>query len=611
MMAEYTLIIICIIFVSLCLLYKHQKIPYNDNKIVELLEKHKKANSKTIIDLLEFNRKKYPNNTALKYCRNNEWVSVSYKEYYNNVKKIAHNLNHWIGQGSKVAIIGTNSVGWVYAYLGSIMNNGISIGLYPSASSKMCQDILNDCSPDVLIVESDEQLSKFTNLNMSSIKFILYYSTVSENLISNFKIPVINMSVFMDDKNNVKLKKPEPSNIASIIYTSGTTGESKGVVITHENIMASLTSLSQELISSENVNITIEERIVSYLPLNHIAGQLFDIYMPIYILGTVYFADKDALKSSLVNTMIYVKPTIFLGVPRVWEKIMENIELKLEKIGLKGKIAKIFGKSKIVSQIGLNEVKLCFTGAAPISNGVKNYFGNLGLPLYDIYGLSETSGPITISLPNKTKIGSVGKLVDGIKLKILKNGEILLKGKQVSNGYYNKIITTYNKSSNNWFRTGDLGYIDDDGYLFITGRKKEIIITAGGENISPCPIEESVKSNISYIDHAVVIGDKRKFLSMLLVLKTEEDGAICKKAKKIDNSIISFIDAIKSKPLKDDINKKMEMINNNSVSNASKIQKWTIVPNQFIVGDELTATMKLRRNYISDKYYDLINEIYM
>ena len=434
------------------------------------------------------------------------------------------------------------------------------------------------------------------------------------------------------------------------------------------------------------VNIDNNDSVVSYLPLSHVAAQLIDIYVPLTTGICTYFAQPDALKGSLVTTLKEVQPTIFLGVPRVWEKMEEKmrqvgknakgIKKKISKwaknVGLKSgylvqngrkrkctyKIANKIVFSKVKQNLGLNNCKLFLTGAAPISKETLEYFLSLGIPINEIYGMSESSGPITISLPEsqKYKTSSCGMSLDGTEIKIINqdhqtHGEIICRGRHVFMGYLEneeetrKVIDEYG-----FLHSGDIGKFDKDNFLYIKGRLKEIIITAGGENVPPVLIENNIKNSIDIISNVMVIGDKRKFLSCLITLKCKigEDGEpdeelephvietlndFSKKHSLIykddttelsnignghcilcpeETNINNFLDSTDgSNILNYYINCNLQEINKKAISKAQYIQKFRIIPSDFTIqGGELTPTTKLKRKVVCNKYQELINSIY-
>lgn len=613
---EY-LIIIIILLIFCYIVYRlyfadKKKSDNSDNSTVIQIPDLK---NKTIIDALEWCAKNYPDFPSLMVRKDNgNWSYVTYEDYYKNCIKFAKGLNYWTGSKTKVAILGFNSPAWFYSHLGALFNSGMSIGMYPTSSSEICEYILNHSEIDVLVIEDGKQLEKLIGKNIPALKLILYYSPISDDLVKKFSIPVVSFGAFMDSKDKDKIKlsckdKPKLDDIATIIYTSGTTGDPKGATITHKNIISTINSVLNTLYYKSNLKLSNGERFVSYLPLNHIAAQTMDIYIPICSLGTVWFADKDALKSTLVNTLKDARPTIFIGVPRVWEKMQEKIQEKIQLNYISKNLPTIFIRSKIINEIGLNKCKYCITAAAPISESARDYFKSLGLNLYDVYGLSETTGPITLSYPGSNYEGSVGMPIDDVRIKIDQDGEILVRGSCIFKGYYNDSKATKESFKDDWFKTGDLGNIKN-GFLFITGRKKEILVTAGGENIAPVPIEQAIMKEIPELDYAVVLGDKRKFLSVLFVPKMKDDKP-SNTFKKIDPDIKSLQDLNKSKLLTEYINEKISKVNALAKSNACKIQKWFFLENCFTTGQETTPTLKLRRYFINEKYKNKINKLYL
>lgn len=591
----FEFIIVILIIIIIC--YLAYKFYYGNNKYLNNQIQLPDFKNKTILDIFGKFAKEYPDFPALMVRKDNgNWTYVTYEDYYKNCVKFAKEINYWIGSKANVAILGFNSPAWFYSHLGSLMNMGTSIGMYPTSSGEICEYILNHAEVDVLVLEDTKQLEKLIGKNIPRVKLILYYSPISDELVKKFDIPIVSFGAFMDstEKDKIKLKsKSNENDIATIIYTSGTTGDPKGVVISHKNIITTCESILTTI--KDKLNISYGERFVSYLPLNHIAAQMMDIYIPICTLGIVWFADKDALRSTLVNTLKDARPTIFIGVPRVWEKMKEKIEEKVKSSYL----PIILIRNKIVNELGLNKCKFCITAAAPISPETKDFFDSLNLPLHDIYGLSETTGPITISeIPIKN-----------VRVKISQDGEILVKSKSVFKEYYKDPVSTKEAFIDSWFKTGDLGLIKN-GHLFVTGRLKELIITSGGENIAPIPIEQKISSFIPELEHVVVIGDKQKFLTAILIPKMK-NNKLSNEFKKIDPEIKTLKDLNTSKKFVDYINSNIDKVNKLSKSNANKIQKWIFIDSEFTVGQELTPTLKLRRYFINEKYKDKINKMYL
>ena len=388
-------------------------------------------------------------------------------------------------------------------------------------------------------------------------------------------------------------------------------------------------------------------------------AQLADIHMTVVNAGTTYFAQPDALKGSLVNTLKEVRPTAFLGVPRVWEKIHEKMmDVGKKTKGLKKTIA-TWAKSvgletndrrqksdfskplgfcvanaivfkNIKAALGLDRCHLFLSGAAPIAPEIVKYFHSLDICLTEIYGMSESSGPHTSGIEKAFKLGSAGRTIPGVDIKITNpdkegNGEVCMVGRNVSMGYLHNEEKTHEAiDDEGLLHSGDIGKVDDDGFLFITGRLKELIITAGGENIPPVLIEDLLKAELPCISNAMLIGDRRKFLSILLTLKTNmnmETGealdsltpaciewcaSVGSSAKNIYD-VLSGPDAAVMRAIQDGIDR----TNKQAPSNAQKVQKWTILPRDFtILGDELGPTMKLKRPVVAKKYSETIERFY-
>lgn len=557
----------------------------NKNEIIYDFINNKKYNNFTIIHLLKHISKQFGSKTALKIKQNkkHKWKSVSYSEYYENILNFAESINEWLGSNVNVAIFGFNSPGWFYAHMGCMLNGGTSIGIYPTSTGPICEHIINDSQAELLVVGDDKELEKILGLNIERVKLIVYYSPITNGMVDKFEIPVISMGNFMTKRNKI-ISYPTLDKNATIIYTSGTTDLPKGAIITHANIMLSIKEIIKTITFKSSLGLLKNERFISYLPLNHIAAQMTDVYLPIITVSSVWFADKNALKNSISSTIIDVKPTIFTGVPRTWEKIVEAVQQEISNKGLMGTLTKTFSPSTVIKKMGLDKCKLLMNVAAPISTTSYEYLDSLGLTLYNTYGMSETCGSISMSLPGINRKGSVGLPI--IPVKIGKDNEIMVSGPTLFKGYVN---TKSPFTKDKWFATGDFGMIDSDGYLYVIGRKKELIITAGGENINPLPIENLLKDKLgSYFDHIIVVGDKKKYLCV--VFNTP---------KKILGNINEIID------------KSIDEINTLAQSNSHTIKKWTIINDKFIIGDELTPTLKLRRQFIQNKYKKQIDKMYI
>ncbi|NXG38969.1 ACBG2 ligase, partial [Dromaius novaehollandiae] len=565
-----------------------------------------------------------------------------------------------------VCILGFNSAEWFIADIGAILAGGLAVGIYTTSSPEACYYIAENCGANIIVVENHKQLQKILEIEhrLPLLKAIIMYGEEPREKRPN----LYSWEEFMDIANHVTdnnlmdvIELQKPNQCCTLIYTSGTTGQPKGVMLSHDNasILLTWTAAAAGRFIQLSDATEKQEVVVSYLPLSHIAAQMIDIWLPLTFGAQVCFAQPDALKGTLVDTLREVRPTAFLGVPRVWEKMEEKMKcvgakssaLKrkvaswAKEVGLQTNLKQMNGSTevpmnfrlakrlvykKVRKALGLDRCTKCYTGAAPITKETLEFFLSLNIPVYELYGMSESSGPHTISLPHAVKLTSCGKEITGCRTLIHKpdgegNGEICFSGRHVFMGYLNMEAKTKEAiDKDGWLHSGDLGKHDKDGFLYITGRIKELIITAGGENIPPVPIEDAVKEAIPIISNAMLVGDKAKFLAMLLTLKcqvNEENGEpgddltpetieycqkLGSKATKVSEIISSKDQAIYAA-----IQKGISAVNEKAVSNAQKVQKWVLLEKDFsLFGGELGPTMKLKRPVVAQKYKDQIDQFY-
>ena len=606
---------------------------------------------KTIIDILQETVRQFGDRNALVYKKDIGYENMTWKMYYELSKTVACGfLDLGIEAGDGIAIMGFNSKHWLIANMATIMTGAVNIGCYTTNSPEICQHIFNDSKTKIVLVENDHYLQKVLSIKgNTNIKYIIQY----DNNLKEDDKNIFSWDNFINHCNDKKEKNQElleqrikslqPMDCSTLIYTSGTTGLPKGVMLSHDNIVWT----TKTIVDMVNLNTTNIEKIVSYLPLSHIAAQMIDIYMPLICAGETWFAEPTALKGTLVNSLNDANPTIFLGVPRVWEKIMEKmqetgksltglkkrISQKAKVVGAKHQIGKtpsmqwrIFNAlvyKKVKKALGLSNCKLFLTGAAPISKQILEYFASLNINIYDIYGMSECSGPMTISYDGHYKMGSCGVTLKDAEVKTDEiTGEICTKGRHVMIGYANQPEKTKEVlDSEGWLHTGDIGKIDSDGYLFIVGRIKELIVTSGGENIPPIIIEDNIKNEIPIVSNCMVIGEHRNYLTMLLSLKCKVDGdgnptddldaGVIETISSLGSSAKTVTEAMDDKLINEYIQNGIIRANKKSISNAHNIQKFRVLPVDFsIIGGELGPTLKLKRNVVLAKYKDAIEELY-
>jgi long-chain-fatty-acid--CoA ligase ACSBG len=602
-----------------------------------------------------------------------EWSEWTWGEYHDQIRTAAKAMiNLGLEDNGCCNIIGFNSPEWFIANCAAIFCNAKSAGIYTTNSASACEYVTNHSEAAIVVVEDRKQLEKFLSIkkNIPTVKAVIVYDgEVKASDSKGAKFDVMTWDDFMaigreedDAELEERLEKITPNSTCTLIYTSGTTGNPKAVMISHDNILFEANSV-MKLLPWVAANGR-EEHIISYLPLSHVAGNLVDILMPIICTAlrsgtsTTHFARPTALKGTLGDTLRAVRPTMFLGVPRVWEKISEmmkkkgkaNKGAKLALIkwakakGLVGALtaqvggdnskpwgytlAKTLVFKKVRAQLGLDRCRFAFTGAAPITTETLGFFGALGLPICEVYGMSESCGATTWSTPECHKWGSVGFPLPGTEIKIDHDssrdkpgeGEICFRGRHIMQGYMNNEAKCKSAiDAEGWLHSGDVGRIDEEGLVYITGRIKELIITAGGENIAPVPIEDAIKANCPFISNIMMVGDKRKYNVALVTLKSVEDKETGGHKDELDGAAkdtfgdISVTEAMDKQEVLDAIQEGITKYNKSAlcVSNAQKIQYFKVLDKDFSVpGGDLTATLKLKRSVVAEKYADVIDSMY-
>ncbi|KAK2580670.1 hypothetical protein KPH14_007772 [Odynerus spinipes] len=580
----------------------------------------------SIPGVLSKTAKKYPNQIAMisRPGLDGTRTTYTYKEYEDQVRIVAKAfLKLGLERYHSVCILGFNSPQWFISNMASIYAGGFAAGIYTTNSPEACQYCAESSQSNIIVVDDSKQLDKILEIkkNLPQLKAIIQYEGVpkDKNVLSWNDLLEIGKQE-SDDKLEAVLKTIGVNECCTLVYTSGTVGNPKAVMLSHDNLLHDARMIIKPLGLTET-----DETVVSYLPLSHVAGQVVDIYATLCLVATVYFADKNALKGSLVDTLTVAKPTIFLGVPRVWEKIYEKMQLVARSNGrIKTWIA-TWAKVQ-----GLKRCKIMGTAAAPLSTEVKKYFMSLDIPIMDAFGMSECSGAHSLTLPYKFRLGSVGMALPSFRTKLdnpddTGEGEICMYGRHVFMGYLNAPEKTREaKDECGWLHSGDLGRIDANGYLYITGRIKELIITAGGENIPPVQIEQLVLTELPILSNALLVGDKKKYLTILLTIKAEVDPDTGEPLDMLLPTTIKWLNSIgsTSKTVSDIINSKDPLVYNQiedaisranvkAISNAQKIQKFRILPHDFSMPTgELGPTLKLKRSAVYKMYADLIEEMY-
>jgi len=609
-----------------------------------------------------------PDRLALMVKRDGDWQKWTFKDYLRDVRTAAKGfISLGLERYHSVCILGFNSPEWFISDLGAIFAGGFAAGIYTTNSPDACAYCAIDSEANIFVVEDEKQLAKVLEIRdkLPHLKAIIQYTgePTVEGVLSWSQLMLIG-SQEPDSILEERLRKIAINQCCTLIYTSGTTGNPKGVMLTHDNLTW-MGHVNEKWGGFREATDEYQELVISFLPLSHVAAQMADMYCPLTVCAVIAFADKNALKGTLVDDMKEVLPTKFLAVPRVWEKMYEKItEIGRRTTGVKKMVAtwakakgleynmkrmngvenaetlgfKIANKlvlSKVRDALGLSRCDLNLSGAAPISPDILKFFMSLNVVVTEAYGMSECSGPHCMATGEHFRLGSVGKTMVGCRTKIGNPdadgcGEVLMGGRHVTMGYLHQPEKTKGAlDEEGWLHSEDIGRIDKDGYVFLTGRIKELLITAGGENVAPVPIEDKIKSELPAISQAVVLGDRLKFLSVLLTLKTEVDLNTQEPLDKLvrvskdwiekngDCTVNTVQDVLEELNVKNNqklrkaIDDGINRVNKRAVSQAQKLQKWVILPNDFsIPGGEFGPTLKLKRQTVYDKYSNYISTLY-
>lgn len=591
---------------------------------------------KTIMVVLQNRIKKYQDRQLFKYKKEDEWKTITWQDFGEMVKKFSGVLlSCSVQKGDTVCILSTNRPQWVVADFGILSIGGTSVPIYPTLLASDSSYIINHCGTKILIVENQMQLDKIMQViselpNLQKIIVFDEYKSDDPRVIS-FHQAMKEGEEYLSKNPNIfeeKIKSSEPEDIATIVYTSGTTGPPKGSIITHSNIMYVCRACK------EIWPIDDTETHLSYLPLSHVYERAGAEFFGVYNGGSCYYARSyDTIGEDVKDA----KPTLFLGVPRVYEKVYQRIlstvdaspklrkkifywalqvgkeyiklDQKKEKpslsLSIKYKIADKLVYKKLRGALG-GKVKYLVSSAAPLAKEIQEFFNACGFRLFEGWGMTECCGPSTLNTPASYKIGTVGKAIPGVEVKIADDGEIIIRGGNVFKGYYKQEEATKEALIDGWLYTGDIGEIDKDGFLKITDRKKDIIITAGGKNIAPQNLENLLKTD-PRIQEAVIIGDRRPYLTALITLAKEE----IEKYIKEKGIVFKSYDELCTHPEIQKLAQEIISEKNKDLPQFEKIKKFTILPREFSVETgELTPTFKVKRKVVNEKYKDKIEGMY-
>ncbi len=585
---------------------------------------------RTVMEVFERVAERKHDRPALQWKQGSGWKTKTWSEYRDEVRQAAKAMiSLGLQPGKGVSIIGFNCVQWVVANVAAIYAGGRPAGIYTTNSAEQCHYVAEHSEAQVIVCEDTEQLDKFLSVRdrLPEVKaFILMRGDSSHEDVYGWP-EFLERSKDVDDATlQARIDAQRPDDVCEYIYTSGTTGNPKAVMISHDNVTWTAKAALDTLGYADG------DLVVSYLPLSHIAEQIMSLHGPMVTQGCTAFAESI---EKLGDNLKEVRPTMFLAVPRVWEKIQGKIvKAASANTGLKKKIGAwaraqglaggyadqkgqprpmLFGLanklvfSKVREQLGLDRSRVQITSAAPISKDTLEFFLSLGVPIMEVYGMSECTGPATVSLPGSYVTGKVGPKLPGTEMKLAEDGEVLMRGRHVFKGYYKSPEATAEAlDAEGWLHSGDIGVIDDRGFLQITDRKKDLLITAGGENIAPQVIEGQLKA-IPAVSQAVVVGDRKKHLSALFTLDETKLESIVAEA---GSSATTMAEAAGDDKVKAWLMKQVEEINEH-LARVQTIKKIAILPADLsIEGGELTPTMKVKRKVVNEKYAEVIEAFY-
>jgi long-chain acyl-CoA synthetase len=575
----------------------------------------------------------YPKPDILLYKDKGRYLPISSDEFGRRVRHFALGLKS-LGckPGDKVVILSENCPEWAIADFANLSLGAVTVPIYPTLVPQQVRYIISDSDAAFVICSTPEMWKKVEAAKKDLPKvahFITFQPEAPQGVLG---LPALMEKGRKFDQDNPgayekSTQAVKPSDLASIIYTSGTTGIPKGVMLTHANFISNVTTLASI------VQFGQADYVLSFLPLSHVLERMVTFAFLSKGCSIAYAESVETVADNLLE----VRPHIMVSVPRLFEKLYAKVmDAVLAGSGLKKKIffwaikvGNEYGKktlqkqkigrslrfkrglahklvfSKILAKTG-GRVRFFVSGGAPLSKEIADFFYTLGLVVLEGYGLTETAPVIAVNTFEQLKFGTVGKPIPGVEVKIAPDGEILVKGPNVMKGYYKKEAETREAFEGGWFHTGDIGHLDDDGFLVITDRKKDLIITAGGKNVAPQPIENVLKRN-PYIANAVVIGGRRKFISAIIVPNLEKLQAYAKQ------NGVAYID-----PRELTGKKEIQQFLLDEIDRATphlapyeKIKKILVLDRDFAVElEEMTPTLKVRRNLVEEKFKDLIDSLY-
>ena len=596
--------------------------------------------AQTLPACVAFFAEQNPKGVALRQKDMGIWKNISWQEYYDHMAAVGHGLKLLgIEPADHIGILSENCPEWLYADLGGQGIGARAVGIYQTNPSNDVAYVVEHAGIKVLFVEDQEQCDKALEIvdDIPCLEHIIIFDPRGTRHYDHPKLQ--HWSSFLDagmkdysankDWFAEEIRTRDPHAPAMVVYTSGTTGRPKGAMLSSHNVL----ELSKQ--STPLLGVEAGDTLLSYLPLCHVAEKIFSLFLPLRVGAVVHFGESiETVREDLRE----VSPTVFLGVPRIWEKMQASIVLRMQdsswlkrtlfhfftRFGQEMQQRKRQGQSGLIDKalwfvgdllvyrplqerMGLRRCKIPISGAAPIAPELLEWFYGVGIPILEGYGQTECSGVSHLNPPSKATLGSVGQVLPGVEFKTAEDGEILVRSPSVFAGYlHDEKATSETVDSDGWLHTGDVGKEDKNGFLFITGRKKEIIITAGGKNISPEHIENILKLS-PFIKEAVAIGDRRKFISALIQI---DDEAVGDWANRRSIDYTSFEDLSAKEEVVSLIDEEVERLNE-KMARVEAVRSFRLFEQPLHQDNgELTATQKVRRKSVEQIHAGLIESMY-
>lgn len=553
-----------------------------------------------------------------------EWISIGAHEFYRNVAGMARGLAHWgVTKGDRVAILSENRPEWAVTDFASQLLGAVVVPIYATLTAHQTSYILGDSGAKVVVVSTEEQLNKVLSIpDQNAIEKIIVMDPIETAQAAQMLTLMHRGPIGRDLELERRARAITADDLASIIYTSGTTGISKGVQLTHGNLTSNI------LHSMTGFDVPPGHVSVSFLPLSHVTARHADLallYRGVTLAYCPFF-------EQLPQTLQEVKPTIFIAVPRVYEKIFLQVEQQTQGMVKRGvyrwalsvgqkhrprilegstpkalpwKLAHKLVYSKVRERLG-GRVEIFVSGGAPLGKELAEWYASIGIRIHEGYGLTETSPVIAINSPKAHKVGTVGRPLENVEVRIAEDHEILVRGPSVFRAYWNRPEETRDAFVDGWFKTGDIGHIDEQGFLSVTDRKKDLLKTSGGKFIAPQPVENSLKLH-ALIGSAVVVGDRRKFASVLI----SPHFPLLEEWAREHRVPFSTREALVCHPKVRTLYEEIVGEVNRGLARFETLKKVLLVPDEFSANDgTLTPTLKLRRKAIEERYRRQIDALY-